>query len=181
MSRSVPASSIALTLALFTLPSCSNDPAGLAPPPEKPAFTATVNTAGGLTFAEGSGCTLVLSHFECGFTVEGAGTAVYAVTQRALWSFSYQCIHKKNFKVSRQGEQLGFATATILQTVTASNDQVVVTGTVLSPTAPTPCAENKGAFTRTQLLSGFTPSQWSILVQRNDAPDNYFASMFEVL
>jgi hypothetical protein len=123
----------------------------------------------------------VQSHFECSFTVEGVGTQLHQVSQRAGWTYTYQCLHKKTLKPSKNPPAPGLVTTTILSEVTGSNDQIAVSGTILAPTAPRDCAANKGAYTVTQFLSALTPNQWSILVARSSDPDNFFASLFEVL
>jgi len=43
------------------------------------------------------------------------------------------------------------------------------------------CAANKGAYTVTQMLSPFVPNQWSLGVAKDGDPNNFFASLFEVL
>jgi hypothetical protein len=180
--RSVLTPGAAVLLAVLAVASCAHEPTAVNPADESPALAVTQRTAGGLSFTAGSGCTLVLSHFECSFTVEGVGTHLHQVSQRGGWTYTYQCLHKKTLKQSRQPPAPGFASAIILQSgVTGSNDQITVTGTVLAPSAPRDCEANKGAFTVTQMVTAFIPNQWSILVSRSSDPDNFFASMFEVL
>lgn len=171
----------ALMLAAATLVGCAADPAAVDVHDGPAIPVVSGSNAGGVTFAAGSGCTVALSHFECSFTVEGVGSDLFAISQRASWTYTYQCLHKKTFRPSRTPAAQGQTTTTDLRTATGSNDQITISGTVLSPVSPTDCAANRGPYRVTQMLSPFTPNSWSLYAYKNDDPDNYFASLFEVL
>lgn len=178
---SLPALRMASLLAALAVMSCSSEPTSIDVRAE-PTFQVIQSSAGGVTLAAGSGCTVVLSHFECSLSAEGVGSSdQYNVTQRGAWTYTYQCVHKKTDRPSKKAPAVGQVTTTDLRSVTGSNNQIIVSGTVLAPTSPRDCAANKGAFTTTVMLNTFTPLSWSILVSKNEDPENFFASMFEVL
>jgi hypothetical protein len=168
--------------AVALIVACSNEttsPTALTP--RGPAFSVSSSSAGGVSFAAGSGCTVVLSHFECSYTVENVPHA-FTVMERAAWSYTYECRHKKTMKSSaRYPAKPGLTTTTNLFAATVVGGQIVRTGIILSPVAPTDCAANKGAYTVTALVNSFTPNSWSLYAYSDTDPNNFFASMFEVL
>jgi hypothetical protein len=170
-----------LMLAAATLVACDSGPTEVGVHDETLALAVTSTNAGGVTFAAGSGCTVVLSHFECDLTLEGVGSDLYVVRHDAQWSYTYQCLHKKTSKPSRQGQSAGIVSARVMQSLSGSNNQITISGTILAPLSPTNCATRKGAYTVTQVLSQLTPISWSLYGYKNEDPENYFASLFEVL
>ncbi|HZI99867.1 MAG TPA: VCBS domain-containing protein [Gemmatimonadaceae bacterium] len=170
-------------LALVFLAACTNEPTAVDSrlTAKTPVFTVGGSNAGGVTFATGSGCSVVLSHFECNYTVDGA-SGEFSISERGQWSYTYRCVHKKSGKESTKYPiTIGSIGVTNLFSVTAVSGQIVQSNKVLAPSAPTDCAANKGAFTTTALRSNFIPASWSLFAQKSADPSNYFASLFETL
>ncbi len=170
-------------LALVLLAGCANEPTAVDSrlTAKTPVFTVQGSNAGGVTFASGSGCSVVLSHFECNYTVDGA-SGEFTVSERAQWSYTYRCIHKKTGKESaRYPISNGDIGVTNLFSVNPVNGQIVQSNKLLAPTAPTDCAANKGAYTVTAMRSNFIPVSWSLYAYKSSDSDNFYATLFETL
>jgi hypothetical protein len=172
----------ALLVAVLLIAGCSGEPTTPTRfKPNVPVFTILGSSAGGVSFASGSGCSVVLSHLECNYTVENVPGA-FTIQERGSWTYTYECLHKKTGKTSaRYPVTSGQTSATNLFTATVVNGQIVGSNVTLAPVAPTDCAANKGAYTVTRMASSFVPNSWSLYAYSNSDPNNFYAEIHETL
>jgi len=175
MNRFVP------LLALVVLAGCTNETLPTSPHLKGPVFTVTSNSAGGVSFAAGSGCSQVQSHYECTFTVQNVGTVRYQLQISGNFRYSFDCVHKKTGKSSsKYPETPNVTTVQNFSIVTPVSGEITVTDFVIAPTAPTDCSTNHGAFTVTRLVSQFVPAGWGIIARSDIDPDGHFASLIDI-